>query len=41
MSKVLRTKSEGTKMNYKNIIIQNEFSFEYSFDEMNTSFVTE
>ena len=28
-------------MNYKNIILQNEFSFEYSFDEMNTPFVTE
>ena len=28
-------------MNYKNVILQNEFSFEYSFDEMNTPFVLE
>lgn len=28
-------------MNYKNVILQNEFSFEYSSDEMNTPFVWE
>lgn len=28
-------------MNYKNIILQDEFSFEYSYDEMNTPFVEE
>ena len=28
-------------MNYKNVILQNEFAFEYSFDEMNTPFVLE
>jgi hypothetical protein len=28
-------------MNYKNIVLQNEFAYEYSFDEMNTPFVLE
>jgi len=28
-------------MNYKNVILQNEFSFEYSYDEMNTPAVLE
>ena len=28
-------------MNYKNVILQNEFPFGYSYDEMNTPFVRE
>jgi len=38
---LLDNKLKGAKMNYTNVILQNEFPFEYSLDEMNTPFVLE